>query len=144
MIQLTDKLWGVSVPLDAHSFEFYDKETLPFGIFYLVPDSVFPSLPKIQTIAVGNYKIVGTCSNDDIDFYTTIYGYTDAQFRSLLTSKNILFENPLKFPSTIDPEFYDEPYNGKGFYRELYGSAMSEWQAAQQNVIEKLLILEKI
>jgi len=55
-------------------------------------------------------------------------------FASLLTSLNVLLVNPYKFPCTIDHEFYDEPYDGTGFYQELYSGAMERWQTAQQHV----------
>lgn len=63
MIQLTDKLYVIEVPLDAHSFDYVNGT-----IFYYIPNNGF-----IQSIYTGHnsfidYTILGTCTDDDIDF----------------------------------------------------------------------------
>ena len=68
---------------------------------------------------------------------------SDESFRSALDKNKIFFINHLKFPSTIDHEFYDEPYDGTGFYQELYSSAMDRWQTAEDNLAQKLVVLIK-
>jgi len=99
----------------------------------------------LSKLGDGNWTVLGTCTNDDIDFDSGLIEMTDAELRWVITVAGYYFENPMgSMPSTIDHEFYDEPYDGTGFYQELYSNKMVSWQAAQHNVIEKLVIIRKV
>jgi len=50
------------------------------------------------------------------------------------------------YPDINDPKFYDEPYDGTGFYQEIYSSALDDYHEAQSRVLsrERCLLLRRV
>lgn len=110
----------------------------------------------MAAIEPGNYKFIGTCTKSNIDFdvesilskhplydsYYTHYGdeedwfkYAKGSFRSLLTANGLHFENP------------HEEIIYEGTNPERIKSAIQQnekWQTAQNNLVEKLVILKRV
>lgn len=61
-------------------------------------------------------------------------------FASLLESEKVYTESQA-FPDMYDPKYYDEPYDGTGFYQEIYSSDIVDWQEAQSRTIDPLRIV---
>jgi len=148
----TSKVFGVFVMLPDGAKAWKNESYHITTLWYKTEEM---RLPKAIDLPNENYKILGFVSNltDEqkervvdsyhnevgslyVDYSTNTYQFmkVSESFASLLTSLNVLLVNPYKFPSTIDHEFYDEPYDGTGFYQGLYSGAMEQWQTAQQHV----------
>lgn len=56
-------------------------------------------------------------------------------FYSLLESEKVYTESQA-FPDMHDPKYYDEPYDGTGFYQEIYSSDIVDWKEAQSRTID--------
>lgn len=52
--------------------------------------------------------------------------------------------NPVQYPDKNNHKYYDEPFDGKGFYQEIYSSDILEWKNAESRTfnIDKTLIFE--
>lgn len=55
---------------------------------------------------------------------------------SAIECEGYSFTHP-EFPDINDPIFYDEPYDGTGFYQELYSGAIEEYHKAQSRVLDR-------
>jgi len=134
LTDLGNGLFAVSVP-DKAEIQF-SKERIAF-----ITDEGFETLnPKFD------FEILGTVTKDNIDFdvepyvethknakryldYTAerkYFDYPEISFRSLLSSKGLFFENPY---GDKEPNY---------LYRR------NKWQQAQNNLIEKLVIIKKV
>lgn len=53
-------------------------------------------------------------------------------------------ENPVKYPDKNNPRYYDEPFDGKGFYQEIYSSDIVDWKKAESRTFNpsKCIIFE--
>jgi len=125
------KLWAVPFQADAHDFV---SEGL--GIFYKSDFGTFKNIRHLKTIGFKT-KIIGTCTDDDIDFDPSPYGYDDADFRKLLSANELHFVNSL-----VKPDFQRYSYEQNGMLE--FKMWMQAWQAAENALVKKLLILEKI
>lgn len=66
-------------------------------------------------------------------------------FISAIESKGYHWrENPVKYPDKNNPKYYDEPFDGKGFYQEIYSSDIVDWKKAESRTFnpEKTLMFE--
>jgi len=123
------KLWAIEVPA-------YSKQHYISGTNFICCKSPHREV-LFEEPLIGTFKIIGTCTNDDIDFDPTPYGYDDAGFRSLLSANGQHFFNPFSKPT-----YFDTPNNHLHVAR--WEDYMTEWQAAENALVKKLLILEKI
>lgn len=80
------------------------------------------------------YKILGTVTNLKIDFnYRAKTGLGTFDFYELLSSKGLHFENPCgKEPNPLD------------YLTDAFETDLKNWQQAQNNLIEKLVIIKKV
>lgn len=123
----------------------------------------------------GNWRIVSTLADlteqqahglvdwDEDELYYKVYdahpithdngqttirpGCLDAieSFHSAILAEGYTFLPP-EYPDISDPKFYDEPYDGTGFYQEIYSGAIEDYHEAQSRVLcrERTLILRRV
>jgi len=95
----------------------------------------------LSKLGNGNWIVCGTATKDVIDFDASPF-FDDADgmlnnkyaLRSAITAAGYYFENPMG--SRPVPDDYDDWDYGNNAYKN--------WQAAQHNVIEKLVIIRKV
>lgn len=53
-------------------------------------------------------------------------------------------ENPVKYPDKNNPKYYDAPFNGDGFYQEIYSSDIVDWKNSESRTFNpsKCIIFE--
>lgn len=56
-------------------------------------------------------------------------------FYTLLESEKVYTESQA-FLDMHDPKYYDEPYDGTGFYQEIYSSDIVDWKEVQSRTID--------
>lgn len=63
---------------------------------------------------------------------------------SAIVAEGYIFQSP-EYPDINDPQFYDDPYDGTGFYQELYSGELVDWKEAQSRVLsrERCLLLRR-
>jgi len=131
--QLTPtELIAVSVPITSHR---HWKDTGNILWYRDYQNNVVKS-----GIPMLGYDVLGTVTAKDIDFdvepYVKEHGMLNNQyaFRSLLSANSLYFTNPLG----LRPRYMD--------YSSLiqYNGDVKDWQTAENNLIEKLVILKKI
>jgi len=141
LIEILPNIYGVKVPLESEDFEqsrSQDNYNIRL-INYSVPHPVY--FYQGESIEIGdfNFKILGKITKDEISFdISEVYinnlqfhkNNVEQYFRSALP-KEIYFENPNPHPSDIEPTS-----------RNHYEALKDTWQTAQQNITEKLLILQ--
>lgn len=98
-----------------------------------------------KRIGYGDVKLVGILSDlteEQFAECVNVYEVSESinipkmRFYQMLESEKVYTENPFEFPCTTDPKYYDSPYDGTGFYQELYSNDMDQWQEAQQRTID--------
>ena len=165
MTPIKDNLSAIKVPGDAEMFMtckaktgFLEHETRMTSTFCWA-DKKGENYDQID-IPLGNYRILGWCTKDEITFdcepyverlsletyvnYNTApfltkhyFKNADASFRSLLQSKGIHFVNPYgeKEPEDI-PDL--------GAFTQAQRQRWKMWKKAEQNLVKKVIIIEKI
>lgn len=154
MTDLGNGLFAVGVPEDAEKIELTN-----YGLLWEI-GADWDSLHFMQDVN-SNFKILGTVTKDNIDFDVDTYvecengrfkNYqtkdafivltSELSFRSLLASKELYFENP----------YGDPPHNIGLLHTYATGHSLMDasfkpaikWQQAQNNLIEKLVIIKKV
>ena len=172
IFQLTDSLFGVEVPNDAEEIQLFDGVTGTIYISYEVGSGTedFDKL-RSESLPNGDWDIIGVCSNDSIDFdcepYVRYYiikngwhNYNiekqdsvfckqtkEDSFRSLIESKSgKTFTNPLvEKPERMTPFMHAGHYTDNQKYKiEKYQKELQAWQQAQDNLLKKVVIIQKI
>ena len=172
IFQLTDSLFGVEVPNDAEEIQLFDGVTGTIYISYEVGSGTedFDKL-RIESLPNGDWDIIGVCSNDSIDFdcepYVRYYiikngwhNYNiekqdsvfckqtkEDSFRSLIESKSgKTFTNPLvEKPERMTPFMHAGHYTDNQKYKiEKYQKELQAWQQAENNLLKKVVIIQKI
>lgn len=153
VIQITDKILGVIVPIDATKFELFNKESLQTAILVIKEYSCYPLV-----IPNGDYKIHGTCTLPAFDFdfevdeiwvknteekltwkkyynyHTRLYSLDSAKESFRTRILNAIYDAGLLLVNPID-------IKGQTFSNEH----QNKWQESESKVIRgKLLIIEKI
>jgi hypothetical protein len=149
MTDLGNGLLAVSVPEDAEKLLLDSYGT----IFYRIGK-------KLKTINTRkqDLKILGTVTASEIDFDVHPYcehsienprkyklypsgetNFNTVSFRSLLSSKGLFFENPYGREKPKKVSVYDNVINGKSFDSEV-----EKWQQAENNLVQKLIILKRL
>lgn len=136
MIQLLDNIYAVPVSTEAYNpFITYNEG---YEIYYLNWCIGREDGDYIQLD--GDYDILGTCTAKEIDFDVSMLSkeneyIMDPIFRGILTSKGILFENPL---GDRRPSFNN--------YSSLisYQGDCKEYDKSQKNVVEKIVIIKRL
>jgi len=172
IFQLTDSLFGVEVPNDAEEIQLFDGVTGTIYISYEVGSGTedFDKL-RSESLPNGDWDIIGVCSNDSIDFdcepYVRYYiikngwhNYNiekqdsvfckqtkEDSFRSLIESKTgKTFTNPLvEKPERMTPFMHAGHYTDNQKYKiEKYQKELQAWQQAENNLLKKVVIIQKI
>ena len=172
IFQLTDSLFGVEVPNDAEEIQLFDGVTGTIYISYEVGSGIedFDKL-RSESLPNGDWDIIGVCSNDSIDFdcepYVRYYiikngwhNYNiekqdsvfckqtkEDSFRSLIESKSgKTFTNPLvEKPERMTPFMHAGHYTDNQKYKiEKYQKELQAWQQAENNLLKKVVIIQKI
>ncbi len=161
LIQILPKIWGVKVPLDASDFMFSLHGNV--HLTYVIKHR--------ESIDLGNkndFEILGTVTKSEISFDASdvvdesesqtgwykdyrdktnrLYFMDSMQsFRSALP-EDIIWENTLTEP--LQEHFLADisQQNNKGNIIDLqkYQNAYKDWQTAQQQITEKLLIVQEV
>lgn len=82
------------------------------------------------------------------DYSYNFYAWVDTALLSFMSAvkQNGYYwdENPIEYPDKNNPKYYDEPFNGKGFYNEIYSHDLVEWKKIQEKTfnLDKTLIFE--
>lgn len=163
LIEILPNIYGVKVPLDAEDFE-QSRSQYNYNIRlinYSVTHPIYFYQGESVEIGDFNFKILGTITATEISFdasdivecqsktfslyknYKADTGYMEhmcrtpeQSFRSALP-KEIYFQNPLGKEEPNETVLDD--YDVENQYQKI-----SQWQTAQQNITEKLLILQKL
>lgn len=78
---------------------------------------------------------------NDNNFFTL----PSKSFISAIESKGYHWgDNPVKYPDKNNPKYYDEPFDGNGFYQEIYSSDIVDWKKTESRTFnpEKCIICE--
>lgn len=151
MIKILDNVWAIPVPLDATEI-CIDKYPTHAYFSYLSGGIRSSTNEYSDTILDG--ILPGTVTATEIDFdcesvicdhldllnskdgvLKTIEGSYCKAFRSALTAANLHFTNPY---GKTRPIIYDED---AGTEREHLGS---KWDAAENDLVQKLVIIKKL
>jgi len=124
MIQLTENHYLIPVPKEAHGF----KSKASF--------MGFDDIRQLRQIGFP-FRILLTVTKDEI--IGDLAGIAPHNVYALIQSKDVWFENPIPEPEMQGG--YDENGNGVGGYDPAW---VDEWNTAQQKVIDKAIIIEKI
>jgi hypothetical protein len=128
MIQLLENIYALNIP------EFKSFDSIDYGNMLWYNDDK-NNIRKYGITSMLGFKYLGTVTKYTIDF--DIEPITpELYFRSLLTSKGILFENPLGKKPNFDSALQPDPEHAMKF--------IDDWENAQQNVIDKLVIIKKL
>lgn len=128
----------VELPEWANFYGYYDR----YGyVIYHNPQGI-----KCESfVTMKESKLVGVLSDlteEQFAECVNVYEVSESinipkmRFYQMLESENVYTENPHEFPTTTDHKYYDEPYDGTGFYQELYSNDMVQWQEAQSRTID--------
>jgi len=145
LIEILPNIYGVKVPM---KFE-YTKDGLLYGKYKIL------GTITAKEISFDASEVVESQDFEDMDYdgnYIEVTRYwdyeykqfecmdSDESFRSALT-KEIYFDNPIEKPIHYDlwSKYGDFTQYGKSLTKEC-----TKWQTAQQNITEKLLILQKL
>lgn len=135
MTDLGNGLLAISVPGKAEKFHFVNSDTKYICFFGADTDNI-----RLNVSTIDKYEILGTVTASEIGFdvephVPSDHGMLNNQyyFRCLLSSKGLHFENPL--------EYMKESCKGNWQgYEEMHEC----WQQAQNNLIEKLVIIKRL
>lgn len=148
---LSGRCLVLELPEGANRFTVFNDDR-PYLSFFVSTETPRVYLPE------GNWRIIGMLSEvtnaelaDVTGFYYNKYNERYVEMPTsamratpigdiedaILAEGYYLDENPIEYPSQSDPKFYDEPYDGTGFYQEIYSSAIEDWQAAQPRVLDR-------
>lgn len=151
-------LWAVPVPMNAYDFDFmYDS------LYYIThPNQEYETDIFVRK---GKFEILGYATKDEISFdvaeYLTkethntskgqvfVYSCYDGRytgttskeeaFRSLLSAAGLHFENPY---GKERPEYFSIP--NSDLQSPTWIDCVMNWQQAEANLIEKLIIIREI
>lgn len=145
-IKLNDTLYGVVVPKECDDYEILRSQD-NFNLRQLHYQSDFwNGLPNYDRINLGesDFELLGEVMADSIskelkDFLKYEYSWCEDEFRSLLQSNGIYFENPIEKPNVNDDYWRD----ANGFTDE-YMDEISRWQEAESKLVEKVVIIKKV
>lgn len=147
MIQLLDNIYAVPVELDTSKQKVYGMQ-LGFDFDILGTCTATEVDFDVEAIcekviirndcpprAAGFIDTLMYKNYEETDQYRFSFQNPELSFRSLLTSKGILFENPL---GVKRPSFND--------YSSLiqYQGDCEEYDESQKNVVEKIVIIKKL
>lgn len=149
LIEILPNVYGVKVPKKEVK---YIKVKLDFNGNYMlesVDDTFKLKVPF-------DFKILGTLTKDEISFDASgIVEKVDKLFKNYKASLNFV-NAELSFRSALPEEVYFENPFEKPFYSDLmfmyfnykqkteYQEKLNIWQTAQENITQKLLILERL
>lgn len=111
--------------LESRGFKYHGR------IFHLTEDQFAECVAKSAHTGLFGHYVKGI---KPLNAYC--HEKASESFDTLLNSENVYTENPYEFPTTTDHKYYDEPYDGTGFYQELYSNDMVQWQEAQSRTID--------
>lgn len=104
----------------------------------------FDCEPCVESIEVSEYKYGGELHPKDmfLDYTTNTYWLEsyEESFRSLIESKGLYFVNPY---GDMEPEHIYSDSPNKNTSR-MYQDRLNKWQQAENNLIQKLLIIQKL
>jgi len=162
MIQLTDILYGVEVPMDANDFGFgfsFGKNTMGYYNNKECDEFIEVELPH------NKWQLIGTITKDACDFDCEPYvennefnDYPNYNIPSLIEDKfcyNSGFTKEDSFRSLIESKIGKTWINPLGeeptmqkfnsiVLNNHYTKEHSEWQQAETNTIKKAIILKQI
>ena len=168
IFQLTDTLFGVDLPMDAE-FELINSVQNTSWVRYWNKD--FSVNGQTDLPNGEEYETLGTATKDSIDFdcepYVRYYiikngwhNYNiekqdsvfckqtkEDSFRSLIESKSgKTFTNPLvEKPERMTPFMHAGHYTDNQKYKiEKYQKELQAWQQAENNLLKKVVIIQKI
>lgn len=154
-------LCAVKVPENAHSFEIYDKESLPLALMYYVTQSGI-HFPTPVIIPPGNWRILALATelndeqkkeviqgnnggeNDTMfmdysmpkDYFAPFTCRTVNQsYFTFLAATKLYSENPFGYPTETE-------YEGKDWRDEVIESDIKAYNEAQQHVGRWLLLIK--
>lgn len=162
LIEILPNVYGVKVPkyyIQGQIEKWYNE----YFLKYAYKNEKFDTLSDEIRLGENNFKILGTLTKDEISFdasevvlnlseddempsypfYEKRKGKNavcfnpERSFRSAL-HEEIYFENPFKEPSTEGFDLNDM-YDWNLYYEDC-----EQYQTAQENITEKLLILQKL
>lgn len=161
LIEILPNVYGVKVPIDASELELICLESM---YLRLKTNLEYRNI-KLGFGTLENIKLLGTLTKDEISFdtsevvrkgyygnyknyRTTNFSFSnpDESFRSALPEE-IFFENPFEEVNKNDYIFEDHPElvgNPKEYDEEKYQNDLQQYQTAQENITQKLLILQKL
>jgi len=143
----TADIWAIPLPADWHTFS---KSSGNIMRAHDAKNNVFNT-----NISLMGFELLGTCTKDYIDFDAKLivdkhslengdlyYNYTgdnlltssDASFKTAIETAGYYFVNPLG--NRPVPDDYDDWDYGNSAYKN--------WVAAQQSVVEKLVIIKNV
>lgn len=161
MTELLPGLYSVSMPEEATNFDCENGH-----LFYDLPSGILE-----RSIKIGfDFEIVGSCTNDDIDFDCEPYVdkiedpnglYVNGQYFGDYLYKNYMTadlysvfdkENSFRSLLTSKRQHFVNPYgekpkiNVKQRGNKIYsivGEIYAQWYQAEQNLVKKLVIIKK-
>ena len=145
LIEILPNVYGVKVPSDASNFKI-QKPFIDNRVYWNAKENEVSYLYN-QTLDTGNWKILGTLTKDEISF--DVFEIVDkcddlGNYKNYKTNNFTFWCSKQSFRSALPKEIYFEnPFEEPN--RSTHTNLECEnWQTAQENITQKLLILQKL